>query len=200
MSMYIYVSKCIFVFLGYGGTGGHPEHARGGDFYSCFDGHVCAYWGGCCEYQPHYLVRNNKERISNLTTEIKEMIAVATDKYTEHKLITLEYQNKNRIEKRFRKGDYVFVLDRTTIPGNSRPLKTKFHPSPYVVIDVRHTTTRVKRIADGFESVYGNDDLKKYDKTSPLFANLPPQISRILLHDFENLFSHTLVSHKLTPG
>ena len=52
MSMYIYVSKCIFVFLGYGGTGGHPEHARGGDFYSCFDGHVCAYWGGCCEYQP----------------------------------------------------------------------------------------------------------------------------------------------------
>jgi hypothetical protein len=142
--------------------------------------------------QPHYLVRNNKERISNLTTEIKEMIAVATDKYTEHKLITLEYQNKNRIEKRFRKGDYVFVLDRTTIPGNSRPLRTKFHPSPYVVIDVRHTTTRVKRIADGFESVYGNDDLKKYDKTSPLFANLPPQISRILLHDFENLLNSDL--------
>ena len=142
--------------------------------------------------QPHYLVRNNRERISNLTTEIKEMIAVATDKYTEHKLITLEYQNKNRVDKRFRKGDYVFVLDRTVIPGNSRPLKTKFHPSPYVVIDIRHTTTRVKRLADGFESVYGNDDLKKYDKTSPLFASLPPQISRILLHDFENLLNSDL--------
>ena len=142
--------------------------------------------------QPHYLVRNNKQKIDDLTTEIKEMIAIATDKYTEHKLLDLEYQNKNRIEKRFKKGDYVFVLDRTYIPGNSRPLKTRFHPSPYVVIDTRHTTTRVKRLADNFESVYGNDDLKKYDKTSPLFAQLPPQVSRVLLHDFENLLNSDL--------
>jgi hypothetical protein len=137
-------------------------------------------------------VRNNKQKINDLTTEIKEMIAVATDKYTEHKLLDLEYQNKNRIEKRFKKGDYVFVLDRTYIPGNSRPLRTRFHPSPYVVVDTRHTTTRVKRLADNFESVYGNDDLKKYDKTSPLFAQLPPQVSRVLLHDFENLLNSDL--------
>jgi len=142
--------------------------------------------------QPHYLVRNNKQKIDDLTTEIKEMIAVATDKYTEHKLLDLEYQNKNRIEKRFKKGDYVFVLDRTYSPGNSRPLRTRFHPSPYVVVDTRHTTTRVKRLADNFESVYGNDDLKKYDKTSPLFAQLPPQVSRVLLHDFENLLNSDL--------
>ncbi len=71
---------------------------------------------------PHYLVRNNKQRINNLTEEIRSMIAIATDKYTENKLITLDYQNKNRIEKRFNKNDYVFVLDRMQIPGNTRPL------------------------------------------------------------------------------
>ncbi len=42
-----------FVFLGYGGTGGHPEHAGGGDVNTCcFDGHVCACWGRFCENQP----------------------------------------------------------------------------------------------------------------------------------------------------
>ncbi len=53
------------------------------------------------------------------------MVNLATDKYTANKILNLEYQNKNRIEKRFNKGDYVFVLDRMQIPGNTRPLKTK---------------------------------------------------------------------------
>ncbi len=109
------------------------------------------------------------------------MVNLATDKYTTNKILNLEYQNKNRIEKRFNKGDYVFVLDRMQIPGNTRPLKTRFHPSPYVVINTRHTTTQVQRLADGFQSVYSNGDLKKYDYTSPLFANLPPQVSKVLL-------------------
>ena len=141
---------------------------------------------------PHYLVRNNKQRINNLTEEIRSMIEIATDKYTENKLITLDYQNKNRIEKRFNKNDYVFVLDRMQIPGNTRPLKTRYHPSPYVVVNARHTTTQVKRLADGFESVYSNNDIKKYDKTSPLFASLPPQVARVLLHDFQNLLQQDL--------
>ena len=141
---------------------------------------------------PHYLVRNNKQRINNLTDEIKSMIEIATNKHTEHKLLELDYKNKNRIEKRFHKNDYVFVLDRMQIPGNTRPLKTRYHPSPYVVVNARHTTTQVKRLADGFESVYSNNDIKKYDKTSPLFAALPPQVSKVLLHDFQNLLQQDL--------
>jgi hypothetical protein len=78
------------------------------------------------------------------------------------------------------------------IPGNTRPLKTRYHPSPYVVVNARHTTTQVKRLADGFESVYSNNDIKKYDKTSPLFASLPPQVARVLLHDFQNLLQQDL--------
>ncbi len=58
----------------------------------------------------------------------------------------------------------------------------------YVVVEPRHTTTRVKRLADGFESVYGNADLKKFDSTSPLFAQVPPEVSRVLVHGFKNLF------------
>jgi len=78
------------------------------------------------------------------------------------------------------------------VPGNTRPLKTKCHPSPYVVVEPRHTTTRVKRLADGFESVYGNADLKKFDSTSPLFAQVPPEVSRVLVHGFKNLLHDDL--------
>jgi hypothetical protein len=40
--------------------------------------------------------------------------------------------------------------------------------------------------------VYSNNDIKKYDKTSPLFAALPPQVSKVLLHDFQNLLQQDL--------
>jgi len=141
---------------------------------------------------PHYLVRSNTQRIADITAEVQEMAAIATDKYVESKKLILEYQNKNRVERNFKKDDYVFVLDRMQVPGNTRPLKTKFHPSPYVVVEPRHTTTRVKRLADGFESVYGNADLKKFDSTSPLFAQVPPEVSRVLVHGFKNLLHDDL--------
>ena len=47
-------------------------------------------------------------------------------------------------------------------------------------------------MTDGFESVYSNNDLKKFDYTSPLFAQIPPAISRVLLHDFQNLLQSDL--------
>jgi hypothetical protein len=84
------------------------------------------------------------------------------------------------------------VLDRLQIQGSSRPLKTKFHPSPYIVVKSYNTTTLVKRLADGFMSVYSNDDIKKYSSTSPLFKDLPLQVSKVLLHDFKNLLEDDL--------
>jgi hypothetical protein len=86
----------------------------------------------------------------------------------------------------------VFVLDRTQIPGASRPLKTRYHPSPYIVIKPFYVTTLVKRLSDGFTSLYSNDDIKKYEATSPLFSTIPPEVSKVLLHDFENLLDSDL--------
>jgi len=84
---------------------------------------------------------------------------------------------------------YVFVKDRTEYPGASRPLKTKLSPSPYVVLRVLHTTVLVRRIADSFTSLYSMDDVKKYDSTSPLFAYIPKEVRKVLLHDFEDLLT-----------
>jgi hypothetical protein len=56
------------------------------------------------------------------------------------------------------------------------------------------TTTLVKRIADGFISLYSNDDLKKYEGTSPLFANIPKEVARVLLHSFQDLLESDITT------
>ena len=38
-------------------------------------------------------------------------------------------------------------------------------------------------------SLYSMDDVKKYDKTSDLFRDLPKEITRVLLNDFSELLS-----------
>ena len=140
----------------------------------------------------HPLVKNNRQHIESLNNVIQKMTKSASERLTELRLITNEKVNKNRISKQFKVNDYVFVLDRYSMPGNTRPLKTRFHPSPYVVIRPLWTTTLVKRLADGFTALYGNDDLKKYEGNSPLFANIPKEISRVLLHDFQELLQSDL--------
>ena len=56
---------------------------------------------------------------------------------------------------------------------------TKLQPSPYIVVRPLWTTTLVKRLADGFTTLYSNNDLKKYNGGSPLFSDLPVEISRV---------------------
>jgi hypothetical protein len=107
-------------------------------------------------------------------------------------LLTLKQEvndsvNKNRINKVFKEGDIVFVLDRYNLPGNTRPLKTKFFSSPCVVIKSFYTTTLIQRLADGFRSLYSNDHIKLYNGADPMFKKLPPEITKILLHDFKDL-------------
>jgi hypothetical protein len=139
--------------------------------------------------QPHHMVLNSKQYINDLNSEIKDMVSTAHAKLMDLKVETNERLNPNRITKHFKPNEYVFVLDRLQVPGSSRPLKTKFHPSPYVVVKSYPTTTLVKRISDGYQTSYSNNDLKVYDKTSPLFKDLPKEVSKVLLHDFQNFLS-----------
>jgi hypothetical protein len=139
--------------------------------------------------QPHHMVSNSKQYIDELNSEIKDMVSKAHAKLMDLKVETNARLNQNRVTKHFKPNEYVFVLDRLQVPGSSRPLKTKFHPSPYVVVKSYPTTTLVKRISDGYQTSYSNNDLKVYDKTSPLFKDLPTEVSKVLLHDFQNLLT-----------
>jgi hypothetical protein len=135
----------------------------------------------------HHSVRANSEQIATLSEQLKNMSLKAKEELIELRQITHEKVNKNRIDKHFKPNDIVFVLDRYVLIGNSRPLKTKYYPSPYVVLKPYFTTCLVKRLADGFVSLYSMDDLKKYQGTDPIFSTLPPEVNKVLLHDFRDL-------------
>ena len=89
---------------------------------------------------------------------------------------------------------YVFVLDRTVVPGAPRVLKTRLNPSPYVVIRPLWTTTLVQRLADGYTTLYSNTDLKIYEGSSPLFNTVPVEVSKVLLHSFADLLAADLTT------
>ena len=117
--------------------------------------------------------RGGRIQAKKLTEEILKMSDIA-----EENLITLRQEtnnvvNKNKIKKQFKENDIVFVLDRYNLPGNSRPLKTKFYASPCVVLHSFYTTTLIQRIDDGFRALYSNTTLKN---TMALynFCNITP--------------------------
>jgi hypothetical protein len=138
---------------------------------------------------PHVFVKTHQNHIDTITAEKNLMVKLATEKITQLQIVSHEKLNKNRVQANFVVGDFVFVLDRTIVPGSTRPLKTKLNPSPYIVLRPLWTSCLVKRIADGYTGLYGNGDLKKFRGGNPLFKNLPVEITRILLHKFTDLLA-----------
>ncbi|MBM3938306.1 MAG: hypothetical protein FJ333_06595 [Sphingomonadales bacterium] len=97
--------------------------------------------------------------------------------------------NETRVVKSFKENDIVFMLDRYSVLGSTRPLKTKFHPSPFIVMKPYHTTVLVKRIADGFKTLVSMEDLKKFKKEDKIFDNVPEEVRKILIQTEENLLN-----------
>ncbi len=91
--------------------------------------------------------------------------------------------------KKWKENDVVFVLDRLQVPGNARPLKLKFNPSPYLVVKCLYSTSLLRRLSDNFMALYSNDHIKKYNGADPLFATVPPEISKILINKFEDFLA-----------
>ena len=147
---------------------------------------------------PHYSVKNNAVLIKQISDQIKEMVEIATENITTLRMQQNERANRTRNHKEFKKDDIVFVLDRSMVEGNAQVLRTKFSPSPYVVITPSFTTTVVRRLADGFQTLYSNADLKLYKKFDPVFNNLPKEVQKVLMFDFKDFLAEdfsTITKH-----
>jgi hypothetical protein len=136
---------------------------------------------------PHYIVGNDRVKLEEMHAQIKESTKIARDRLEEILNTSHKKINEHKINRKFEKYDYVFVLDRRITPGATRPLKTKLQPSPYIVIKPLHVTSLVKRISDGFTALYSNNDLKKFEGGSEFFKDLPKEVLHILLNKFQDL-------------
>ncbi len=117
----------------------------------------------------HYIVGNDRVKLEEMLAQIRESTKIAWDRLEEILNTSHKKINEHKINRKFEKYDYVFVLDRRITPGATRPLKTKLQPSPYIVVKPLHVTSLVKRISDGFTALYSNNDLKKIRRRIRIF-------------------------------
>ena len=82
---------------------------------------------------PNYFVKNDTEYIKQISEQIKQSTEIAKETILQMKLTKTEKLNEKRVTTNFLPGDIVFVVDNKQVPGNSRVLKTKLSPSPYVL-------------------------------------------------------------------
>jgi len=130
--------------------------------------------------KPHYLVKNDTVHIEELTEQVAKATRDVRNRLTELREKTNEKINKTRINKNFKPHDYVFTIDRSVVPGATQPLRTKLNPSPFIVIKPLYTTSIIKRLSDGYTILYSNNDLKRYNGASPLFSQLPVEVTKVL--------------------
>jgi hypothetical protein len=140
-------------------------------------------------FPPHHLVKDKGEAIEVKTREIEKMAAIAAENLRLMRGIVYVNLNKNRADKaeKFKAGEIVFAVDRYVIPGNSRPLKTKFFPSPYIILETKYTTCLVERLSDKFRTLLSNDDIKLYKHVPEFTENVPKEITKIFRAQFEDL-------------
>jgi len=138
----------------------------------------------------HHSIRNNRAQLYKISDEIQSITEIARETIKSKREKEHENLNENRIEKKFKRDDIVFVYDRSYVQGAPRPLRTKFSPSPHVIVKVFYTTVLIQRLADNFRTLISMDDIKLYKGTDPEFNDLPPRIKKILIHDFKDLMTH----------
>ena len=128
-------------------------------------------------------IQQNNETLRRKTEIIRQQIRKEQEKRNQ-RLNKHRFSSKNFIE-----GQLAFVKDRTVIDGSTRPLKSLFSASPYVVERILKTTICVKRLCDNFVQVFSKDDVKPLHKLNGLFNDLPKTVLDILAQNIkiENL-------------
>lgn len=131
----------------------------------------------------HPLVQNNKAFIEKFRTDLLKMIDETRSSLSDLKLQQQEKLNKNKINKKIKPNDIVFCLDRSNVKGSTRPLKSKFSESPYIVLAVYPVTALIKRLSDGYTQIYSLNDLKLYSRMDPTFTKLPMEVLEVIKGD-----------------
>jgi len=142
----------------------------------------------------HFMVKNDRMHVEHLHKDFQKSLNIARQKLQDIQNSRNERLNRTKVNRIFNKYDYVFVKDRARIPGSTRPLKTKLQCTPYIVLSVRHTSSVVKRLADGYTSMYSNNDLKRYNGGNPYFKDLPKEVKDILINKFSDLLAEDLTT------
>ena len=131
----------------------------------------------------HPFLKNEKVDLENKFSEIRKIFASHTGEIIQIRDARHLKLNKNKISKELYIGDIVFIKDRSKIQGNSRPLKSYFVNTPFIVLILKPTTCVVKRISDNTVLNRSKNDVKKYIQFDSEFDDLPEPVKVICEQD-----------------
>jgi len=104
-------------------------------------------------------LENIKSQIEAKQAENKQIMEFIRNELHIQKIHTNEKLNRTRLTPDFQVGQYCFVKDNKIIVGSTRPLKSLYSHDPWVILKTLPTTAVVRRLADGYSTIYGYGDL-----------------------------------------
>ena len=131
----------------------------------------------------HPYLKNEKIDLENKFTRMKEIYISHTQDIIQVRDARHSKVNKNKISKELFVGDIVFVRDRSKVQGSTRPLKSYFVNTPFIVLHLKPTTCLVKRIKDNTVLNRSKNDIKKYVKFDSEFDDVTEPVKVICEQD-----------------
>ena len=127
----------------------------------------------------HPAVKNKKGGLEKKFQLMKSIKVDTRDKIILTRDKQINRLNKTRITRQLEVGDIVLIKDHSQILGSTRPLKTRYLHSPFIIVHIMPSTTIIRRISDSWVTGRHKDDLKRYIPLAPEFKDLPDIVKRI---------------------
>ena len=129
--------------------------------------------------QLHPSIQKQKQGLETKNQQLKEILTEVQQRIEDERNQRTDNRNKTRITRQIEVGDFAFVRDYTIPKGSTKPLRTKFLLTPFVVIYVKPATVLLHRLTDNLILNRHKNDIKKYIPFDPEFANLPSTVLKI---------------------
>ncbi len=129
--------------------------------------------------QLHPTIQKHKEGLETKNKQLKQILKEVQERIEKEQDQRVNSRNKSRITRQIEVGDFCFVRDYTIPKGSTKPLRTKFLLTPFVVIYVKPATVLLYRLTDGLVLNRHKNDIKKYISFDPDFTDLPPEVLKI---------------------
>lgn len=127
----------------------------------------------------HPIIQSHQLDLEKKNIQLKKILQECQDRIVKERDNRTERRNRTRVLRKFAVGDFVFMKDRSITPGSTKPLRSKFYNTPFVIIYDRPATVLLQRLSDGIVLNRHKDDIKKYVKFSEEFEHLPPEVLKI---------------------
>ena len=134
----------------------------------------------------HPVLQSQREVVESKIEQTNKILAEVRKSITEDRDKRTDRLNKTRVTRSLEKGDIVFIKDRSKILGSTKPLKTTYLKSPFILIHPMEATCVVKKISDGWVTCRKKDDIRKYIPFQD-FDDMPEAVLRICKQESYNL-------------